>query len=361
MVRAKTGSEQSQDGSALRADYRFESTFTKKFGKDYRVKFSIDTLDAGFGGNDRGLAKELLCIEGKATVPLLGLLGDLEAKIGPGLVVHRDTQSFQADDYTVFQKPYTSVSFATIFKGYYLSASYTALGLSELGEPTANEIATKVGFPKQRLPLVGDLEVSIVPRYLFKHSELPTFESNDFRGEIEFRATPSEKIEGVLLIGARNAESGDGSYVNLKLMLNDYFNTGTDFSLSMHKVGEDYRVEKLDKYEFGLVNIFDKLILDGTTDVEIELSQKLSKSSTLYVKGDMVMDKDSQYGEDYPGSSITLEEGIKIRTSPDMELSFSYKTYDVPSGTADASDPGNMMRTVSKSSSIFKTSLKYSF
>ena len=186
-------------------------------------------------------------------------------------------------------------------------------------------------------------------------------ESNDFRGEIEIIAMPSDKIEGVLLLGARNAESGDGSYINVGLKLNDYFGTGIDISIAIHKVGEDYRVEKLDKYEFGLINIFDRFILDGTTDIEMEISQRLSESSILYIKGDMVLDKDSQWGEDYPGSSMTLEEGVVIQTSPNMELSFSYKNYEVPSGTADAADPGGLMRAVSKSSSTFRTSLTYSF
>ena len=362
LIGEMSGKNSTLDHYAEKIDYRLKYSVSKQFERDFRVKLSIDTLDTGFGGGERSFSRNILNIDGGATVNILGFLGDLQLKAGPGQVIHREENAaFQIEDYTVFLKDYPSASYSTRYKGFFLSAFYTARSLGDFGVALVNEFGATVGLPKATLPLVGEVSVSLTPRYLFRDNKVPSFECTDTRGEITLKILPSPKLEGTLLLGMKSGTEPDRSYLNIGLSANDYFGTGTYFSISAHKVGRDYRVAALDKYEFGLINSFDKLILDDTSDIWAELSQEITDTIKVYVLEDSVLTSDFKYGEDYPGTSLSWQGGILFYLPPGMTFEVFYRSLQVPSGIADAADPGNLERLVPKTSETIAASLTYDF
>jgi len=360
-LRARVGHQGTSEGSGLKTDFRFSSVFIKEFGKDLTVKVLLDTLDAGDGFNERGLVKNMLAVESKALVNVLGYWGDLDLSAGPGLTIHREPANFAADDFTAFRKPYNSARFSTRTRGYYISAFYAARSLAGLGYPHVNDIGVTVGLPKAELPYVGELEVFVTPRHVFKNQDTATFECNATRTEVKLVAAPSHKLYGTLLMGARiDPEENDSAYAGLEITFDDYFNTGTHVNLSANRVGSNYRILNLDKYQYDILDSFDRMVLDGTSDFGLEIAQKINDFLKIYVKGELLLDHDLQYGKEFPGSSETLEEGILVYVPSGMTFKMRYKTRTVPSGTADAADPA-LTRSVARHSNIFETSMNYTF
>jgi len=302
----------------------------------------------------------MINIEGKSTITILGYLGDLTVTAGPGDILQMDSASFQADNYTVISKPDNSVSFATITKGYYLEGTFIAKGLNNMGEPESNEIMAKVKFPKFRIPFLGTTRISVTPHYLFTDPALPTLEANGAWGELGISILPSSKTEMSLIVGARSEAPDNSGFINLNASINDIFNTGTYIDFSAYKVGENYRSIGLDKLGFGLINYVDKYILDGTSDLGIKISQNINRKLKFYLIADMVMDKDSQFGEDYEGTSLTLAQGFEFDVAPGILMNLLYKTYQVPSKVADATD-ADLKRIVSKVANIYAINIVYSF
>jgi hypothetical protein len=361
-LRARQGRTSQTEYSAAKIDYRVKTALSKDFGRDFSVTVFFDTLDAGLSGIKRNLLTEMLNVEGKAQTEILGLSGDLIAKAGPGKVTHRELGNyFAADDYTIFANFNNSVAFSTKLKGYALSLSYVARSVKGLGDPYSNAIESTIGLPKVNLPVLNDVSVSFTPRYIFSDFASPTYESKDVRCDMNVSASPADKLKLNVLFGMKSGIEPDRSYLKLGVSLNDYFNTGTYLSVTANKIGKDYRVNGLDKYEFSIYNMFDRFILDNTVDLGIEFSQELSESLKAYIKGDTVVDKNCGYGKEYPGSSFTGQYGLLVYIPSGMALEAFYKVYEVPSGIADAADPVKLMRDVPKYSDLFSLSMTYSF
>lgn len=359
------GKSSNEDKYGSKADYRITTSYSKSFNRDFSARLNFDTLDSGMGDGERPL-NEMLNLEGKATIDIFGILGDLKATFGPGQVIHREPSSFQADDYTVMLMPYNILSFATVLKGYEITADYTARSPSDIGYPFSNELGLTVGFPKFSVPVLNDVTLTLRTSYVSSIPALSTQESEDERAMLRIMASPSPKMEigmelGMRESGTKSPYSDDRYLLSLGFSMNDYFNTGTYLSMEFNKAGAHYRVAGLDKYEFGMIDQFDRLILDGTTDLGIYLSQDISNASKLYLKGSMVMTSDMNYGPTYPGTSTTLQEGFQLYIPSGMILDINHKTYEIPSAIADAADPGGLMRALGPTSDVFEMSMNFSF
>jgi hypothetical protein len=98
-------------------------------------------------------------------------------------------------------------------------------------------------------------------------------------------------------------------------------------------------VDDLDEYEFVYLNNFNRLILDGTVDVGLKINQKLTDGLSLEWKGDYVTTGDYKYGEAYPGTYLLWQLGLTYNFSTQIGIDTFYRSYSVPSGIAQFSDP----------------------
>jgi len=361
-LRARSGTVKNLEGSAGKADYRFSSVLESEFGSDFHVKLTLDTLDSSSGSNPRKLFTEMVNIEGRTVIAPFGFAGDLVALTGPGQLIHREGGNyFSADDFTVLELPYNSLSYSTRFRGNYFSLSYVARSQDDFGQPFSNGIEATLVLPKYTIPFLNEVTLTFTPRYIFSDSLPPSAESKDLRGELGISIKPAPKLEWKMLFGAGGGKATkDRYYTNIGFSFNDYFDTGTYFSLSASEVGKKYRIEGLDKHEFGLINSFDRLILDGTADLAMKIEQEITDWAKIYYKGDATLDSDLKYGEDYEGTSIALEAGVIFYIPSGMELDVFNRSYEVPSGVADFTDPG-FARIAPICSSITGISLSYNF
>jgi hypothetical protein len=159
-----------------------------------------------------------------------------------------------------------------------------------------------------------------------------------------------------LLISAGNfSEQTRGLYVKISEKVTDPWLTGTNFYLRVDKVGSQYRVDGLDKYEFVYLNNFDRLILDGTVDLGLKLEQKVGERWRLEYVSDLAMTGDYRYGAAYPGTYWLWQFGLNYIWDQNTMLNYFYQGYNVPSGIAQFNDP------VPVFSEIIGFGLKYSF
>ena len=99
-----------------------------------------------------------------------------------------------------------------------------------------------------------------------------------------------------------------------------------------HKVGAEYRVANFDKYEFVYLNYFNKLILDGSVDLGLKYTQKLSHKLSFTLLTDWVLSSDYKVDAAHAGTSQTSQLTINYKLNPHATLQKFYRVYAVPSG-----------------------------
>ncbi len=213
--------------------------------------------------------------------------------------------------------------------------------VKSLGEVGLSEIHGTAAYTYQALPIFGKTRISLTPRYLWSNG------TYDKRGEIQLALAPLPALSFEFLLGIGHAQSSHGLYA--KSVLN-YNASDTSFSLKAHKVGSEYR-QPMDKYEFVYLNNFNKLILDGSVDLGLELSRKISDKLKFKLISDLVLASDLKYGADQPGTSLTNEIVLSGGS-----INVFYRNYFVPSGLS-STDP-TMARPVAKSSDLIGIALE---
>lgn len=338
-----------------RVDYRLKSTIYKDLGQGAYAEINLDTTDGGFGGGEREFATSLIDVEGGLKLNIKPSPIDVKVNVGPGVVIHRDTTGIiPSEDYMIFIRPKSAIKLSTSAGNMDFSASYVTRQVSLAGEIGVHEFTGVLGYTFYNAPLFGKLRLTTQPRFLYTDPGVD--DKRDVRVEFASYITPSKKIKSKLLFGIGSLENPpDGFYYNAELTLADPWETGTSLSFKAHKVGSEYRMVDLDKYEFVYLNLFDRLILDGTADVGLELTQEINPFLSIYIKGDMALTQDFEYGEDYPGTYLILEEGFNYKLTKSINLSLSYRTFEVPSGI-DQFEP-----VMSKSSDLITIGLEYYF
>jgi len=362
MFRFRNGNAQGvAEDRSTKMDYRLRANLRKDFKNGIIAGVELDTLDAGFGGLDNnGLVTNMLNAEGSVKFDTSPLPIRLKATIGPGKVIHRENDpAMPGDDVMAFEKPDPGIEVSTSTYGMDLSLSYVATDPSISGEVSVHDVSATTGFTVFHVPLVNKMRFHFTPRYLFTQKKDLGAES-DVRADIKMEFVPSSKFKTRLTYGFGSTSESDSSYINLGFTLNDIFDTGTYLLIELHKVGQNYRIANFNKLDFVELNLFDKLILDGTSDIGIKLTQNISDRLDFVFTADQVLTSDFEYGDAHQGTSLTLEGGLSYIAAQNTVIDLFLRTYDVPSGVAYASDP-LLMTNVAKHSSLIGAKLKYSF
>lgn len=321
-------------------DYRLKLSLTRNFD-DSSFKVNLDTVDTGFNlGSTRSLTTKLLDIEGK--FKLWGL--DFKACAGPGTITHTD-KFFYSDNYMIYIRPKTSLTASTDMEKLSLSASYVTRCVATSGLIGVHELT---GVAKYKY---GDLALFVQPRYVYK-IDGPRDILADFGVNYIFPANCLTQL--FLSIGDFQAQTS-GMYLKVTEKITDPWQKGTTITLRFDKIGSQYRVDNLDKYEFVYLNNFDRLVLDGTVDLGLKIEQKIGDRLAVEGMSDYVLTGDYKYGADYPGTYWLWQLAMSYNVYANATALLFYKSYNVPSGLAQFSDP------VPAVSEIIGLGLKYAF
>jgi hypothetical protein len=308
-----------------RMDYRLKLNLLKTFDEESSLKIGLDTVDAGFNTEAaRDLATRLIDVESRFR---LGGL-DYKVNLGPGVVVHTDS-FFPSENYMIYIRPKTAIEASKQIGKLSCSASYVTRQVETSGKIGVHELTGKLKYK------FGNLAVSFQPRYLFEIDG-----PSDILAEAGLNYVFNEYWHTYLLWSVGNFQEGNsGMYAKVIQKILDPLKTGTTIVLRFDKVGSKYRDDYLDEYEFIYLNNFDRLILDGSADLGIRLTQKLINGFDLELKSDYVTNGNYQYGESYPETYFLWQLGLNYKLSSRIGLSAFYKSYNVPSGMAQFSDP----------------------
>jgi len=196
-----------------------------------------------------------------------------------------------------------------------------------------NQFSGGLGFTWTGLPWLGDTTAIAVADYLAKDPSATPKGPTHLRGQIEVKTRPAESLllEGKLGVAGRDQE---GLAVGAKLVLNDYFKTGTVMKIAASKVGTTFRKAALDEEDMWDYSIYSKPITDGTMNLGIEGVQTVASGLNVIGKFDVVAQGWSNVGSAYPNSSLTAEGGITYDLAPGATVDATYLMYKKYSGAA---------------------------
>jgi hypothetical protein len=195
----------------------------------------------------------------------------------------------------------------------------------------------------------GQLAVSFQPRYLWQVDG-----PRDVLAEVGANYYWNKNYISYLLLSAGDFSAGrSGLYLKLIQKIFDPWRTGTNIVIRFDKIGSLYRHDVLDEYEFCYLNNFDRLILDGTVDLGLKIDQKINNDLSARWKADYVTTGNYQYGAAYPETYFIWQLDLAYQLTKNIAADAFYRSYNVPSGIAQFSDPVPVV------SEIIGLSLKY--
>ncbi len=330
-----------REPEGTKLDYHLKLNLLKNFDEDTSAKIGLDTIDAGFNTEAlRTFATGLIDIEGKFRFGGW----DCRVNLGPGKVLHRD-DLFPSENYTVYFRPETGASAATRLGKMDVTAGYVARSVEASGRIGLNELTAEIKYK------FGRLAAYLRPHYLYVLDG-----PEDVVVEAGFNYMLNKNWVTYALVGVGDFETGsDSVYLKLVEKIIDPLKTGTTIVLRFDKVGSGYREKGLDEFELIDLNNFNRYILDGTMDFGLKIRQKLAGGLSLEWLNDYVTAGDCKYGKSYPGTYFLWQLGLFFDISSGIKLNAYYRSYHVPSGIAQFSDP------VPEISSMFGMGLKCAF
>ncbi len=218
-----------------------------------RVRIGIDTLDQGFNN-----AEDLIEIDANFKFSEL----NFKLGFGPGDIIHGNTLIPYLDG-SVFRKNQPNI-IATVAKNHVrMEAGYTILNNQTNGLVSDHDITIGLGHSGK-----------IVRLHYIKGT------ARDIRGEIKVDYRPLK-----LNIGAGSGKLS-GLYVGLEV-------NHKPIKISVKKVGSQF-VTRTNLYSFLPLNMINKYVLPGTTDIAILYERPISKNITTRVLVDLVLAGNSE-------------------------------------------------------------------
>lgn len=306
-------------GSDLFSNYRAEIFFEKFYSRQTGFMISLDTLDSGFGAlNKRELSSEMIDFEAKTDI--LGAAAT--ATIGPGAVFHSDTL-IPSDCGTVFLRKDPAMNVAMTNSLFDLETGFCLLGIGSAGTTSAVNYQLKLGSKQFILPLFGQSKLKLT-------ANLADGKTQSKIGFLEYSFNPNKLTDFKIIFGAGSLQSSgnfwgvDGKIGNL--------------ALKYYQVGSNFRKTGLNKYDLLPLNLFDKYILDGTTEIGLAYTFNLNNFWSIKLKSNAVFLSDYKFGSGYPGSSFTCEPSLTLRFNENSNVSVFYRLFKAPGG-ANYADP----------------------
>ena len=326
---------------SAKVDYRLMLGLKKIFDEETNLAINLDTVDAGYNTSAaRNLATSLIDVEGNFQ------WGEMNYSVnfGPGLILHTD-DLFPSENNTIYVRPKTAITAWSKVGQLDYSASYVARRLETSGRIGVHEVNGRLKYK------YGNFALYLRPRYLFVIDG-----ERDIMAEAGLNYMYNKNWITYLVWAVGDFEAGtDGMYFKVMQKIIDPLKTGTHVVLRFDKAGSQYRRDDLDEPETDYLNNFNRLILDGFADLGIKIDQKINERLRLNCLADLVANGDYEYGADFPQTYLIWQLGLSCAYYSGINFDIFYKSYHVPSGTAQFLDP------VPEVSSLIGFALNYSF
>lgn len=324
---------------ALQTDGRLKLTLAKKLSKEVSLVVRLDTMDSLFNTTaDRD--RTALLWEAEAVGAFnWGLPKPLEVKflMGPGSVTHTYGTAgfFFPSDYKIkYDKVRPSIYLSTDISSARVTAAYIARGLVTLGngsgEIKVDQLRAKVQLGKIPLPWLGILEVQgRVDQFLGNAIDYNSITARMVALGLALKPNPAIEFSLETGCGSRNSE---GWAFDARVNYKDAMSTGTEMYFRSQKVGSLYRNPVLAS-ELGSIvpyDIYEREIVNGTTDMSLVFRQALWVPLKFYAQMDKVYQGNMNYGSAFTDTNQTIESGLNIALPHDLGLDLFYSNYQRP-------------------------------
>lgn len=236
-------------------NYRAIFDLTKKYDKTTNFNLKLDTLDQGFNSpNQRNITTELFEINARFKYFELGF--------GPRDIIQSNTLIPYYNG-KVFRKTQPKIIAKVANNHVKMEAGYTILNNSANGLVSDQDITLGLGY-----------SLAMARIHFVRGSD------QDIRGELKISSKPL-----MLEIGAGSGKTA-GLYVGLETRLKP-------IRITYKKVGSQF-VASANQYCFLPLNLIDKYVLPGTSDIGFEYKQPLTENITLKALVDIVLAGNSE-------------------------------------------------------------------
>ncbi len=287
---------QASDRRGARADYRLQAAVVRNFGDAASLKINLDTMDGGYNGAGRDLARELLDFEGKVK------LGSASIRMtaGPGEVTHTDDGLFPWENGVIYCRPWRSASFSGTLGRTDFSLEQLTRSTDPSGLIGTQEVSLKISQSLSKFKL------TINPR-TFSDRNGQRDNRIDLSGELDLGGVRSSLLVGL----AKTSDYPHGLYARGELSFAHWL------TILAQKIGSQYR----ETFSYNIFDLFDRDLPDGSTNLGLELSYPWSEDWIVKLKGD--------YRK--PGEVVTTEWRLGRRVNSAAALELIYNTFQADS------------------------------
>ncbi|OGC06466.1 hypothetical protein A2526_06025 [candidate division WOR-1 bacterium RIFOXYD2_FULL_36_8] len=317
--------------------YRLKTNIDYDLNDSTNLKVGFDTMDSGFDGTTRDLAKEIIDVVGTVKIdPVDTILSDfglennldLTFAMGPGNIRHVDSTGFIPSEtgYT-YLRPDSGVYVGTNLLGFDVLGGYKQALKTNAGASLTSDFTGSIAYNLTGVPLLEVLKVKASGDYLQKHGT----EGVETRGIIDLATSISDNIGIKTKLGLTSTDS-KGWMVGGELSVANVLNSGTNVVFKGSKVGalfipSSFAAEVFDAAGF---DFFNRPLESSTVNFGGLVSQKLGDKLEFQGKGDLRLSPDYGYGSDKAKSRATGQVGFAYEIAPLTTLDTFYRVEQDP-------------------------------
>ena len=332
--------------------YRLKTGIEAAPSEDAVLKINLDTMDAGYFGGSQDIATRLLDAEALIKMgthmPIV-----FKATAGPGPQQHLHNSPVMPSEYGVtYMRPYNSMGVAGKALGGDLGFVYTAHNVSSTdavspGLVGVGQYTGSISWNIPQFPVLKGTKLTLSGDYFVSGQDASIA---TFMPKIEIISAPSEKVRFSAAAGGGALKSFTQTNLMIKagLELIDYFNSGTNADINLFLVGNKYLLEPVALDQWSLIGFdpFNRPRVNGTRAIQAHITQDISDSLTLDLKGNIDLSSEYKYGTGYANSRMTYEAGLYMGSSQSSLVSLAYRLDMDPN----AADPTTDLLIVGMSS-----------
>ena len=338
-------------------NYRLTAGIEKNLSDSASVKVNFDTMDAGFYGGTRDLARDMIDWEGKLKLnPVdLGALSDIlsapiEVKVtsGPGIVQHFDTTGIiPSENGICYVRPKTGLEVSSKFGELSVAGSYL---IGNYDRETSGKVDTNYGelalrYNFTRFPAVKNLALGLKGGFYAKNPD--SGGPRDSKVAVSVQSEINQKVSASALLSIGGSERRAwlaGAVISLT-----NFIPGTSLRAEAVKIGADFIPADFAAEEIGETgfDIFMRPLENSTANFNFEFTQTLTEKIIFKGLGAWRLSPEFGYGPDKPRSRQTLQAGFSYLPAQDTSVSAYYRTSQDP--------------TVGETTDLSALSIKYNF
>lgn len=320
--------------------YRLKTGVAKELNESASLKINLDTMDSGFYGGQRDLAREMIDIEGNIRLnPVdLGIAGDIlfapvDIKFteGPGIVQHIDATGIAPSDNGIcYVRPYTGFSIASKLADLSVAGSYLIdnAGREQNGKVNTNYGALSLAYTFTKFPNLKSLTASVKGGFYYKNPN--SGGPQDSKYSFNILSEINQKLSANVFLTASKAETKNW-LAGAGLTLSNFIE-GMQLSVKFAKVGSEFIPTELATEELGETGFdaFMRPLENSTSNIDVDFTQILTEKLLFKARSAVRMTSDLGYGADKPKSRQTMQAGFTYLPASNTDIGFYYRINQDP-------------------------------